>query len=83
MASLACVGPAYCSDELPELAIEVLMERSTREPRRDEGALPTGTSTQEPRRETAGEEGVKEARRVATDMTRDTEAEEPRFVHVV
>lgn len=46
----------------------MLMDRSTREPRRDEGPLAAGRSTQDPRRETAGEDGVKDARRVATDI---------------
>lgn len=83
IASLACDEPACESEVLLELAMEVLIERSTREPRREEGALPTGTSTQDPRRETAGEEGVKDALRVATDMTLDTEADLYRFVQVV
>lgn len=49
--------------------MDAVEERSTREPLRDEGALPAGRSTQDPRRETAGEDGVREALRVATDMT--------------
>lgn len=82
MASLACEGPgtgsavvgAAAEAEEEALASEVLMDRSTREPRRDGGALAAGTSTQDPRRE-AGEDGVKEALRVATaDMTLDTKA---------
>lgn len=55
------------------LALEVLIERSTRDPRRDGGALMTGRSTQDPRRE-AGEDGVKDGLRVATDMTLKAEA---------
>lgn len=48
---------------------EVLMVKSTREPRREEGALVTGRSTQEPRRD-GGEDGVTDGLRVAmADMT--------------
>lgn len=59
------------------------MDGSTREPRREEEALPTGISTQDPRRE-GGKDGVRDALRVATaDMTLTAEAEQARLVHVV
>lgn len=49
-----------------------LREASTREPRREAEVLIGGRSTQEPRREPGEEDGVKEALRVATDMTSET-----------
>ena len=74
-------GTVYESDAVAVLLSEATMDESTREPRREGGALPTGLSTQDPRRE-GGKDGVRDGLRAATaDMTLTAEAEYVHFVH--